>query len=98
MLENYVGNELKTDDLPGDLNGLIKAKDWNYKDVAQPSLNAVWDPTGGDDLRLNTMNLTSMISEPTEAMYDIDDPDKGKVKSLIKVSQISGQIGKAHGR
>jgi len=33
-----------------------------------------------------------MIAEPSEPMYDIDDPGKGKVKSLIKVSAVHRRL------
>lgn len=88
VLENYVGNELKTEDLQDDVGILIKDKDWDYKAIPQPSITAVWNPIGGDDLRLNSLNLSSMIAEPNEAMYDVDKPEKGKVKSLVKVSSL----------
>ena len=52
----------------------------------------MWDPTSGDDLRAGNLNLASMIAEPSEPMYDIDDPGKGKVKSLIKVRAGHGRL------
>ena len=77
---------VKVADLPGSVAELYSENKWTYLETPDPTNEILWNPLGGDDIRLTTLSSVSAVLETSPwAQNDKYNRRMGKLRTITKV-------------